>query len=149
MRSNSYEKINLRWFERVFQGQYFPSLSINYVAINKDLKKLPPQLYYIKMKICYNQGYNDIGTVTITKWPHDLFYLLPYFSALGTVLVGASFSSNSRLNVREVKQNLGGKKVLSTILEEQFLVPRNTAASKIGNAWTFRHFVAMTTTMSW
>ena len=65
---------------------------------------------------------------------HDLFYLLPYVSALGTVLVGASFSSNSRLNVREVKQNLGGKKVLSKILEEQFLVPRNTAASKIGNA---------------
>ena len=45
MRANSYEKIYLRWLDRVFQGQYFPSLSINYVAINKDLEKLPPQLY--------------------------------------------------------------------------------------------------------
>ena len=67
MRANSYEKINLSLFERVFRGQYFPSLSINYVAINKDLEKLPLQLYKIKMKICYNQGYNDIGVVIATK----------------------------------------------------------------------------------
>ena len=25
-----------------FEGQYLPSLSINYVAINKDMEKLPP-----------------------------------------------------------------------------------------------------------
>ena len=31
----------LRWFDTVFQGQYLPSLRINYVAINKDLEKLP------------------------------------------------------------------------------------------------------------
>ena len=35
----------LRWLDTVFQGQYLQSLSINYVAINKDLEKLPPQLY--------------------------------------------------------------------------------------------------------
>ena len=35
----------LRWLDTVFQGQYLPSLSINYVAINKVLQKLPPQLY--------------------------------------------------------------------------------------------------------
>ena len=29
----------------VFQGQYLPSLSVNYVAISKDLEKLTPQLY--------------------------------------------------------------------------------------------------------
>ena len=29
----------------VFQGQYLLSLNINYVAINKHLEKLPPQLY--------------------------------------------------------------------------------------------------------
>ena len=28
-----------------FQGQYLPSLSLNYIAIIKDLDKLPPQLY--------------------------------------------------------------------------------------------------------
>ena len=39
-------------------------MSINYVAISKDLEKLPPQQsYYIKMKICYDQGCNDIGLV--------------------------------------------------------------------------------------
>ena len=31
--------------DRVFQGQYLPSLYINYLAINKDLAKLLPQLY--------------------------------------------------------------------------------------------------------
>ena len=35
----------LRWLDTVFQGQYLPSLSVNYVAINKDLEKLTPQLY--------------------------------------------------------------------------------------------------------
>ena len=36
---------HLRWLDTVFQGQYLTSLSINYVAINKVLGKLPPQLY--------------------------------------------------------------------------------------------------------
>ena len=44
--SENYAKNNLRWLDTVFQG-----LSINYVAINNDLEKLPPQLYWIKMKI--------------------------------------------------------------------------------------------------
>ena len=35
----------LRWLDIVFKGQYLPSLSVNYVAINKDLEKLTPQLY--------------------------------------------------------------------------------------------------------
>ena len=43
--SENYAKNNLRWLDTVFQGQYLPSLSINYVAINNDLEKLPPQLY--------------------------------------------------------------------------------------------------------
>ena len=38
-------EIALRWLDTVFQGQYLPSLSINYVAINKVLEKLPIQLY--------------------------------------------------------------------------------------------------------
>ena len=57
----------LRWLDTVFQGQYLPSLSINYVALNKELEKLPPQLYQIKMKICYDFGCNDIGVVVATK----------------------------------------------------------------------------------
>ena len=35
----------LRWLDTAIQGQYLLSLSINYVAINKVLEKLPPQLY--------------------------------------------------------------------------------------------------------
>ena len=35
----------LRWLDTVSQGQYLPSLSINYVAINQFFEKLPPQLY--------------------------------------------------------------------------------------------------------
>ena len=35
----------LRWLDTVCQGQYLPSLSVNYDAINKDLEKLTPQLY--------------------------------------------------------------------------------------------------------
>ena len=94
-----------KWLDTVFQGQYLPSLSINYVAINKHLEKLPPQLYEIKMKICCDQGCNDIGVVTATKWSHYLLYLQQYFS-VGTVLlksITGAFSSNSRLDVREVK----------------------------------------------
>ena len=68
----------LRWFDTVFQGQYLPSLSINYVAINKGLEKLPPQLYQIKMKICYDQCCDDIGVVIATKWRYWLFYLQQY-----------------------------------------------------------------------
>ena len=37
--------LTLRWLDIVFQSQYLPSLSVNYVAINKDLEKLTPQLY--------------------------------------------------------------------------------------------------------
>ena len=39
------KKMPLRWLDTVFQGQFLPSLSTNYVAINKDCEKLPPQLY--------------------------------------------------------------------------------------------------------
>ena len=31
--------LTLSWLDGVFQGQYLPSLSVNYVAINKDMEK--------------------------------------------------------------------------------------------------------------
>ena len=40
-----YLGVILRWLDTAFQSQYLPSLSINFVAINKVLEKLPPQLY--------------------------------------------------------------------------------------------------------
>ena len=60
-------RLRRRWLDTVFHGQYLPSLSINYDAIKKVLEKLPPQLYQIKMKNCYDQGYNGIGVVIATK----------------------------------------------------------------------------------
>ena len=40
----------LKWLDWIFLGGYLPSLSINYVAMSKDMGKRLPQLYYIKMK---------------------------------------------------------------------------------------------------
>ena len=40
-----------------FLGGYLPSLSINYVAMSKDMEKRLPQLYYIKMKISFDLGF--------------------------------------------------------------------------------------------
>ena len=48
-----------RWLDTVFQGQYLPSLSVNYVAINKHTEKLPP-VVLDKDEICHDQGCNDI-----------------------------------------------------------------------------------------
>ena len=39
------------------------------------------------MKLCYDQGCNDIGGVIAKKWLHHLFHLQQHFSALGTVLL--------------------------------------------------------------
>ena len=44
MVSEKLYRITLRWLDTVFQGQYLPSFSINYVAINKVFEKLPLQL---------------------------------------------------------------------------------------------------------
>ena len=63
------------------------------------------------MKICFDQGYNDIKVVIATKRSHYLFYLQPHFSALGLALLQKSFtgafSSNTRpLMFVKLKQNL-------------------------------------------
>ena len=54
---------NLRWLDTVIQGQYLPGLSFEHKLRRHKQRfgKLPPQLYQIKMKICYDQGCNDIG----------------------------------------------------------------------------------------
>ena len=39
-----------RWLDRGFQGHYLPSLSINHVAINKDLEKSPEKPYWAILK---------------------------------------------------------------------------------------------------
>ena len=47
---------------------YLPSLSINYVAMSKDMEKRLPHylLYYIKMKISYDLGFIAIGVSIAT-----------------------------------------------------------------------------------
>ena len=61
----SFEKYNfllyLRWLDWIFWGGYLPSLSINYVAMSKDMEEGFPELYYIKMKISYDLGFIAIG----------------------------------------------------------------------------------------
>ena len=47
-------------------GGYLSSLSINYVAMSKDMEKKLPQLYYIKMKISYDLGFIAIGVAMAT-----------------------------------------------------------------------------------
>ena len=50
-----------------FSRSIAPNSEHNYVAIDKHLEKLPPQFYWIKMKICHDQECNDIGFVIATK----------------------------------------------------------------------------------
>ena len=57
---------NLRWLDWIFLGGYLPSLSINYVAISKDMGKRLPQLYYVKMKISFDLGFIAIGVAMAT-----------------------------------------------------------------------------------
>ena len=56
----------LRWLDWIFWGEYLPSLSINYVAMSKDMGKRLPELYYIKMKISYDLGFIAIGVAMAT-----------------------------------------------------------------------------------
>ena len=56
----------LRWLDWIFLRGYLPSLSINYVAMSKDIGKRLPQLYYIKMKISYDLGFIAIGVAMAT-----------------------------------------------------------------------------------
>ena len=44
----------------------YPSLSINYVHMSKDVGKRLPQLYYIKTKISYDLGFIAIGVAMAT-----------------------------------------------------------------------------------
>ena len=74
---------NLRWLDRVFQGQYFPRLSTNCVAINKDLEKLPSQLY-MKMRIVM------IRVTMISELPSKRIDALPF------LLEAAFFGTGNR-----------------------------------------------------
>ena len=56
----------LRRLDWIFWEGYLPSLSINYVAMIKDMEKRLPQLYYIKMKISYDLGFIAIGVAMAT-----------------------------------------------------------------------------------
>ena len=48
---------SIGFFFFVFDGQYLPSLNTKYLAIDKDMEKRLPQLYYTKMKNCCKQCY--------------------------------------------------------------------------------------------
>ena len=76
----------LRWLDWIFLGGYLPTLSINYVAMSKDMGKRLPQLYYIKMKTSYDLGFIAIGVAIATWRRHYVFYLSFCFSVPGVFL---------------------------------------------------------------
>ena len=47
------------------------------------MEKRLPQLYYIKMKICYDLGFIAIGVAMATQGRHYVFYLSLCFSVPG------------------------------------------------------------------
>ena len=55
--------------------------------------------YSFSIKVCYDQGSNDIGVVIVTKWRYHLFYLQQYFSSLRIILFFFLFSL-SQSNVK-------------------------------------------------
>ena len=59
------ELFSSRWLDWIFWGGYLSDLSINYVAMIKDMEKRLPQLYYIKLKISY-LGFIAIGVTMAT-----------------------------------------------------------------------------------
>ena len=62
----SFCKWNIKVDRLDFLGGYLLCLSINYVAMSKDMKKRFPQLYYIKMKISYDLGFISIAVAMAT-----------------------------------------------------------------------------------
>ena len=61
-----FESLRLKVARLDFFWGYLPSLSINYVAMSKDMGKRLPQLYYIKMKISYDLCFIAIGVAMVT-----------------------------------------------------------------------------------
>ena len=47
-------------------GGYLPRLTINYVAMSKDMGKRLPELYYIEVKSSYDLGFIAIGVTMAT-----------------------------------------------------------------------------------
>ena len=57
---------SLRWLDWIFLRGYLLRLSINYVAMSKDMGRRLPQLHYIKMKISYDLGFIAIEVTMAT-----------------------------------------------------------------------------------
>ena len=65
--TDHFKKVQLSWLDWIFLGGgYLPRLSINYVGMSKDMGKRLPQLYYIKIKISFDLGFNAIGVAMAT-----------------------------------------------------------------------------------
>ena len=62
-----YYKLGFKVARYSFSRSIPPKFEHKLLRHNTGLEKLPPQLYQIKMKICYDQGCNDIGVVIATK----------------------------------------------------------------------------------
>ena len=81
----------LRWLDWIFFGGYLPSLSINYVAMSKDMKKTLPQLYYIKTKISCDLGFMQ----SESPWQHN--DAITFFIYLCVLYIKSFFFLRNRL----------------------------------------------------
>ena len=55
------------WHMKVAQYSFSAKFEHKLRRHKQTFEKLPPQLYEIKMKICHDQGCNEIGVVIATK----------------------------------------------------------------------------------
>ena len=81
------------------------------------------------MKICYDQGCNDIGVVIPTKLHHYLFYLQPYFSKLGTA-VPKSFTGTFPTIAALMFKRISICKSVNKIFWGEVFIVRNTVKTK-------------------
>ena len=99
-------------------------------------RSLVPQLYYIKMKICYDPCLIDMAVVITTEWRHYVF--LPAFVFLGTWIF---FRNRFRELVPPLVASFMGKieKILwqrfGNILKRSFKCHRNSEYSCYRHNW--------------
>ena len=113
-----------RW--GIFQGQYLPRLSRNYVTINKDLQRLPPQLYY-------TWRWNLLWSVL--QWHRSCYSnkMTPLLILLAALFLGTEVHRSFFVQYSPLcLLSLSKESVIETFWDEVFMV-RNTV--KNGESW--------------
>ena len=127
---------SFRWLDTVFHGQYLPSLKLNKLRRHKQrFEKIATTVVLDKDETTmrWNCMSKALCLLQITVEHQDC----PYFTVFVTIKTSSQSISITLLQILlKLHERRGGywrKKPPWKILIEQFLVPRNTAASKVGN----------------